>query len=405
MSSAGALPVSGLVDEDSVVTLSGQVLDADGHTLGSGLVVKDGRVVEVLPYDESVKGWITPGFIDIHCHGGGGCSFPDKPTFEKIMTAINAHRQMGTTALLASTVSLVDPLPAIRELVVACESGDLIGIHMEGPYISPHKCGAQNPEAVRNPDLDELRTWLEAGKGYIRTMTIAPEVEGATEAAKLLLDYGAIPSWGHTVSSGPRTREVIAETTAYAKQIGFKTVPQTATHLFNAMPGITHRAPGPVRELLAAARAGEVAVELVADTIHVDADLVSDVVRFVEPENPHGVVFVTDAMAGAGMPDGNYQLGGLDVDITDGVAVLAGTDTIAGGTARIAEELQRLVRGGFLSIEQVVRAGVGAPATVLGIEGCAGVTLTFAPGVVLNAVVFTEDFEVAEVYREGQRLK
>ena len=114
---------------------------------------------------------------------------------------------------------------------------------------------------------------------------------------------------------------------------------------------------------------------------------------------------MTDAMAGAGMPDGNYQLGGLDVDITDGVAVLAGTDTIAGGTARIAEELQRLVRGGFLSIEQVVRAGVGAPAKVLGIEGCAGVTLTFEPGVVLNAVVFTEDFEVAEVYREGQRLK
>lgn len=153
MSAAGALPVNGLVDEDSVVTLTGQVLDADGHTRGSGLVVKDGRVVEVLPYDESVKGWITPGFIDIHCHGGGGCSFPDEPTFEKIMTVINAHRQMGTTAMLASTVSLVDPLPAIRELVVACESGDLIGIHMEGPYISPHKCGAQNPEAYVTPTL------------------------------------------------------------------------------------------------------------------------------------------------------------------------------------------------------------------------------------------------------------
>ncbi|XCB29293.1 hypothetical protein RQN30_08560 [Arcanobacterium hippocoleae] len=133
--------------------------------------------------------------------------------------------------MLASLVSMIDPLPVIKALVPFCERGELLGIHMEGPYISPHKCGAQNPAAVRNPDLDELRSWLEAGAGWIKTMTIAPEVEDAAGAAKLLHEYGAVPSWGHTAGLSADTLAQVHVTAEHGKEIKMEKVPQTATHL------------------------------------------------------------------------------------------------------------------------------------------------------------------------------
>lgn len=385
-----------------MIELRGRLLNGYGKIVGSGVRLEDGVVAEVFPVEEGVEGWVTPGFIDVHCHGGGGASFPDDPSAEGVDKAVEAHRSFGTTALIASTVSLIDTLTPIKGLAQACEEGKLVGIHLEGPYISPAKCGAQNPAAIRMPDLDELRGWLEAGKGWIKTMTIAPEVDNAIEAAQLLLDYGAVPSWGHTSADEEQTRAVIEATSAYAAKIGFAKPPQMATHLFNAMPPLGHRAPGPVRELMAAARRGEAVVELVADTVHVHPDLVADVVTFIQRENPLGVVFVTDAMEGAGMPDGKYVLGGQDVDIVDGVARLSRNGAIAGGTARVAEEVQRMVRGGYLDMEAAVRCGVGAPAHAVGLtQADPGVTLEWKVGEPANAVVFTEDLEVTTIVREG----
>lgn len=385
-----------------MTTYTGELLNGYGEIVGGGLVVEDGVVTEILPSNGDEAGWITPGFVDIHCHGGGGASFPDDHSPEGVATAVAAHLDLGTTALVASTVSMIDPLPAINNLVRACEAGTLLGIHMEGPYISPHKCGAQNPAAVRNPDLDELRTWLEAGKGWIKTMTIAPELEGAAEAAQMLINYGALPSWGHTNASGKDTRARLAATTEYGEKAGV--VPaQTATHLFNAMPSLLHREPGPVRELIQSARAGNTVVELVADAVHVHPDLVSDVVRYVcaGDDGELGVIFVTDAMAGAGMPDGDYVLGALDVVIKDGVARLKEGDSIAGGTARLAEEIQRMVNGGYLTMSEAVRACVAAPAHAIRAHGSLGVTLDFAVGERPNLVTFDDNLEVTGVVREG----
>ncbi|MFP7707466.1 N-acetylglucosamine-6-phosphate deacetylase [Trueperella sp. LYQ141] len=383
--------------------LRGRLLDAAGELVGSGLRLEDGRIAEIFPPDENVSGWVTPGFVDVHCHGGGGSSFPDNPSPEGVDTAVGAHRALGTTVMLASTVSLVDPIPAIKDLVRACRAGKLAGIHLEGPYISPHKCGAQNPAAVRMPDMAELRSWLEAGEGYIKTMTIAPEVEGAMEAARMLLDYGAVPSWGHTSASGEQTRAVLEATAAYAQEIGFTRPPQMATHLFNAMPPIGHRAPGPVRELIAAAKKGICVVELVADAVHLHPDLVHDVLEYVGTDNPLGVVFVTDAMEGAGMPDGRYTLGGLDVDIVDGVARLSRGGAIAGGTARIAQEIERMVSGGYVPMDVAVRACVQTPAMTLGFDAdTPGLTLEWEIGAPCNAVVFDEDLTVTQVWREGE---
>ncbi len=158
-------------------------------------------------------------------------------------------------------------------------------------------------------------------------------------------------------------------------------------------------------QLVASACAGETVVELVADGVHVHPELVHDVVRFIETSDagPLGSIFVTDAMAGAGMPDGSYQLGGLAVTITDGVAMLADGSSIAGSTARLADEIKRMVGGGFLTLEQVVRACVAGPARAAGFsDDTPGVTLTFRPGIRPNFVVLSRDYEVVTVMREGE---
>ncbi|MCI5825639.1 MAG: amidohydrolase family protein [Arcanobacterium sp.] len=389
----------------------GKVLNGYGELIGWGVDLDNaGAVVEVTPVgpagEPAPEGWIIPGLIDIHCHGGGGASFPDAAGVEEVHTAIAAHRTLGTTAMLASLVSMIDPLPQIELLVPFCERGELLGIHLEGPYVSLAHVGAQNPAAVRDPDLNELRTWLEAGKGWIKTMTIAPELPRAREAAQLLLDYGAIPSWGHTNATMLQTRESTAATWHYAQQIHYPRVPQTATHLFNGMPLMAHREPGPVRELVQTARRGEAVVELIGDGAHVNLDLVGDVVNYVQSAGEGlGIVLITDAMAAAGLSDGFYELGGLPVVVKAGVATLAEGNSIAGGTSRLVEQLQRTVDAGALTLSQGVRAAVAAPAKALGLSAeTPGVSVEFTVGELANLLVLNDSLEVQAVVREGQAV-
>lgn len=397
--------------------ITGTVIDGHGQNVGTGLEFDDAGVLtkvlgggcgcscgggsqESKPAD--LEGaYIIPGLVDVHCHGGGGFSFPDTPTPEGIKTAIDTHRSRGTTALVASLVSMIDPLPVIEALVPWCESGELAGIHMEGPFVSPNKAGAQNPAAIREPNLEELKTWLEAARGHIVSMTIAPEGEKAVEAAQMLLDYGARPSWGHTVATGEETRRVLYATAEYARSINFEGVPQTATHLFNAMPSLHHRHPGPVRELVAAGKEGICSCEIVGDGVHVNPDLVADVVNYLG-EN---CMLITDAMAGAGMADGAYELGGLAVTIDGGVAKLTGTDTIAGSTARLGDEVTLLASKGFLPIEKIAEATSYAPARALNLFARSGVTISFTPGQTASCVVLGKDFEVRGVIRNGHLVE
>ncbi|MCI1676444.1 MAG: amidohydrolase family protein [Ancrocorticia sp.] len=412
----------------------GEVLDGFGKHVGSGLEINaDGALVRILPIGSATEApagaivgtHIVPGMVDVHCHGGGGASFPDDLDERSIRAAITAHRSKGTTALVASLVSMVDPLPAIEALVPFCESGELAGIHMEGPYISVEKKGAQNPAAIRGADLAELESYLKAGKGWIRTMTIAPETTNAAEAAKLLLRYGAKPSWGHTNADGATTAAVLQSTLEYADSIGFDSVPQTATHLFNGMPSLHHREPGPVRELIQAARRGEAAVEFIADGVHVKPILVEDITRYIADaviDDPEAIdhetdaridpelatIFVTDAMAAAGMPEGQYQLGGLDVTVVGNAARLTGGDALAGGCSRLSEQLTLLARRGVLSLAAIVCATVAGPTYAASLlrEGreAKGVTLEFIPGDKPNFMVLNNDYEPIVVVREGQKL-
>lgn len=258
---------------------------------------------------------VVPGFVDTHVHGGGGASFSGGGA--ETATAAALHRRHGTTTLVASLVteSPGDLLRQVGALAGDVRSGLIAGIHLEGPWLAEKRCGAHDPALLRDPDPEELDHVLRAGDGTIRMVTMAPERNGALEAIRRIVDAGAVVAVGHTEATYRQTRTAIDAGAT------------VATHLFNAMRPIHHREPGPVIALLEDPR---VSVEVIADGVHIDPALYRHITASAGADR---VSLVTDAMAAAGMPDGPYRIGPLAVDVTDGVAHLAGTDTIAGSTA------------------------------------------------------------------------
>ncbi len=259
---------------------------------------------------------VVPGFVDTHVHGGGGSEF-SVATTDDTATAVELHRRHGTTTLIASLVS-AGPTELLRQVEVLAghvRDATLAGIHLEGPWLAAQRCGAHDPVVLRDPDTDEVDQLLQAGAGAIRMVTLAPERSCALAAIERIISAGAVAAIGHTEATYEQTRAAISA----GATVG--------THLFNAMRPIHHREPGPVIALLEDPR---VTVELIADGVHVDAALYRHVVRATGPDR---VSLVTDAMAAAGMTDGRYQIGRMDVEVADGVARLAGTSTIAGSTA------------------------------------------------------------------------
>jgi N-acetylglucosamine-6-phosphate deacetylase len=272
---------------------------------------------------------LVPGFVDIHVHGGGGGSFTtDDPA--SALRAVDMHRRHGTTTTMASlvTASPEELLASVSMLADLCRDGVVAGIHLEGPWISPHRCGAHDPRQLRDPSAAEITRLLTAADGAIAMATVAPELTGGLDAIRRLTDAGVIAAVGHTDCSYAVAGDAIG---AGAR---------VATHLFNAMRPIHHRDPGPIVALLDDPR---VAVELIADGIHLHPALYRYVVRTVGPDR---VALVTDAMAAAGLGDGSYRLGPMAVDVSDGVARIAGTPTIAGSTVTMDQLFRMAVRTG-----------------------------------------------------------
>lgn len=267
--------------------------------------------------------WV-PGFVDLHNHGGNGGGFPNGD-YEQCLAAARFHRAHGTTTLLASLVSgTQEELCARAELLAQlAEEGEIAGIHMEGPFIAAAKCGAQDPSRIVPGDPDFFRAVIAAARGHLRSITFAPETENVDKLLEVCAEHGIIASLGHTEADYDTTLKVIAK----AKELG---VTVTGTHLFNAMPPIHHRAPGPVAALLTAAKAGDVAVELIADGVHL-------VDGAVDMAHSHRAFAITDAMAAAGMADGDYELGSLPVTVSGGVARVP-SGAIAGGTSTLSQQ-------------------------------------------------------------------
>ena len=325
---------------------------------------------------------VVPGFIDTHCHGGGGGSFSSAESKE-ILRAIAAHRRHGTTTMLASLVSepiraLVDQQAALRELV---EDGELAGIHLEGPFIAEARCGAHDPAVLLEPDAAAVDALLRAGRGAVRMVTLAPELAGGVRAVRQLTEAGVIAAIGHTDATEEQIRPAIDA----GATVG--------THLFNGMRPLHHREPGPIGALLDDER---VTVELICDLVHVHPTIL----RLAATYAGRGrTVLITDAMSATDAADGRYHLGRLEVDVRDGVATVAETGALAGSTLTMDAAFRNLVRGAGLGVLDAVRATSGRPAELLGIGDRTGSLRT---GLAADLVVLDESLRPTRVLRNGE---
>lgn len=332
---------------------------------------------------ERELGLVVPGFVDTHLHGGGGANF-SAASAQETATAAALHRRHGTTTLIASLVTAApdELLQQVRSLAADVRGGVLAGIHLEGPWLSVHRCGAHQPALMRDPDPDEIDRVLTAADGAIRMVTLAPERDGALAAIAQLTAAGVVAAVGHTEASYAQTRSAIDA----GATVG--------THLFNAMRPIDRREPGPVVALLEDAR---VTVELITDGVHVDPAIYRLVTQSVGVRR---VSLITDAMAATGMSDGRYELGPLGVDVVDGVARVAGTDTIAGSTATMDRVFRFAVQHSGLARDEALRQAVAQssinPARALGL-----LPNELDAGATADLVALDQDLAVTAVLHRG----
>lgn len=371
--------------------ITGGRVATPGGVLDPGWVLVDGGAISAVGTGEppaadrvtDAQGqWVVPGFVDIHCHGGGGTAFTSTDP-DDVRHAVLAHRRHGTTTTLASLVSrpipeLVEQVAALRELVT---DGLLAGIHLEGPFLSSARCGAHEPTVLRPPDAASVDTLLAAGAGAIRMVTIAPELEGAVPAVKRLVDAGVIAAVGHT--------DALAEDVVPAVDAGAS----VATHLFNGMRPMHHREPGPIGTLLDDER---VTVELICDLVHLHPTVVRLAARHAGTGR---TVLITDAISAAGAGDGTYEIGGLEVRVTDGVPTLAGGDSLAGSTLTMDAAFRNLVQHCGLGVLEAVTAAATRPAELLGLGGVTG---RIVPGLAADLVLLDETLHPRAVLHRGE---
>jgi N-acetylglucosamine-6-phosphate deacetylase len=382
----------------SLLVHSVRKLDADGHVddfwlVADGLTITatgtgDGwrkHADRVGPQSILDGGghWLTPGFIDLHGHGGGGHAFDDGPA--EIRAALATHRRRGTTRSVVSLVA--NPLDALeRSLAGIADIAErdplVLGSHLEGPYLASARRGAHSPDHVRSPEPAEVERLIAASRGTLRQITIAPELPGALESIDVLTAAGVTVAVGHTEATFDQATEA------------FHRGARLLTHAFNAMSGIHHRRPGPV---VAAMENPLVTLELILDGLHVHPS----VARLLFAGAPGRVALVTDAMAAAGSEDGDYRLGDLNVTVKDGRALLSGTGTIAGSTLTQDAALRIAITGAGVAPEAAVAALTLVPARALGIEAQYGL---LKPGHVADAVLFDSRWHVLRVWAYGAAI-
>lgn len=358
-----------------------------GDRVTPGWIAIDGDVIAAVGAgrppagtEVSVAGsYLAPGFVDIHCHGGGGGSYTSADA-EQIERARTFHLSHGTTTCVASLVSdtteaLIEQMAALAPFI---DDGRLQGIHLEGPWICERYCGAHDRAVLRAPDPREVQVLLEAAGNRICMVTLAPELDGAVPTIEHLVDAGVVVAVGHTDAGGHDVRAALEAGAT------------VATHLFNAMPPLRHRHPGPVGALLSDPR---VTVELICDGVHLHRDVVALAVAAASGR----AVLVTDAMCAAGVGDGEYRLGPLHVRVADGQARIAATGALAGSTLTMDAALRFLVQqvGVDLPTASAAASGVGAQVLGLGDRG------VIAAGARADLVVLSPHLQVEAVMRAG----
>ena len=374
----GRIVTPGGVLSPGWIRLAGGVIDAVGP----------GEPPEPRPGEPAPAGlrgaWVLPGFVDVHVHGGGGASFTEGPAGDA-RRAAEFHLRNGSTTIVASLVTAPVTELETRAAMLAglVDDGVIAGLHLEGPFLSAARCGAQDPRHMVPPDVAAFGRLHAAAAGHLRVITLAPELPGATGLIEAVVQAGVVAAVGHT--------DATADVTAAAVDAGAT----HATHLFNGMRPLHHREPGPVGALL---DRDEVTCEVIADGVHLHDTAVRLVARAAGPGR---LVLVTDAMAAAGMADGRYSLGSMQVEVAGGVARLVadgGPGAIAGSTATMAGVVRHAIAAG-LPVTEAAAAASTNPARVLGLGGKTG---ALRPGLAADLVVCDDDFGLRAVMRHGE---
>jgi N-acetylglucosamine-6-phosphate deacetylase len=385
------MTVADRVDTPTQLLGGGRVVTPDGLLSDAWVEVTAGRITRVAsarpgldsPTVDLQGAWLVPGYIDLHVHGGGGHNVTDSA--HAMEQAVAYHRRNGTTATLvslmtASEAALSEQLGWIATLAHRGPTphGHVLGSHLEGPFLSPRRSGAQNAAHMVPPDQALLERLEAAAGDTLKMITIAPELPGALPLIEHLSASGVIVAMGHSDASYEQAHQAIRAGARHA------------THLFNAMPSLHHRKPGLIGAVLEAG----ITCELINDGLHMHP-AVAGLIFELSPS----VVLVTDAIDATGVGDGHFELGGQEVLVHDGEARLAATGSLAGSTLTMDQALRNAVHVSGVSIERASAAASLMPARALGLEQELG---SIAPGRRADLLVLDDDLKVTDVMANGR---
>ncbi|WP_058302109.1 N-acetylglucosamine-6-phosphate deacetylase [Gorillibacterium timonense] len=376
-----------------------RIVTPNGIVEDGSLLVRDGRIAEItsgtpsggqdgIPSIDAAGAWLLPGFVDVHVHGGGGSDFMDA-TKEAFDTITALHGRNGTTSMLATTVtgskeSQDRVLAAVKEYrEQPMPYAQLVGVHLEGPFINKKMKGAQNPDYIVPPQKEWLEDWLGSYPGEVKIQTLAPESEGALPYIGQLVTGGVVAAAGHTDATYDQVEA--------AADAGLT----HAVHCYNAMRGLHHREPGTLGAVLTDDR---IIAEVIADGHHVHA---AGVKLLFRQKGADKVILVTDAISAAGLDDGDYALGGLPVLVEGGVARLKENGALAGSTLTMIGAFRFAVTQAGASIEEASRMASGNPSRQIGIDAETG---TLEPGKQADLLLLSADLTLEQVWVKGRPL-
>lgn len=382
-----------------------RLVTAEGIFESQEIEVNNGKIVKVqpagtdiaLPHVDGKGEYCSAGFIDLHVHGGGGADFMDG-TPDAFKTAVRAHMQHGTTSIAPTTLTagleelcrVFDIFREVKASPDAAELPELLGIHMEGPYVAPAMAGAQDPAYIRNPEDGSYKVLADAADGAILIWTVAPELAGAAEICENLKSQGIIFSLGHT--------EAKYDDAKAAVEAGYA----MATHLFSSMSTITRvngfRKLGVIETSLLM---DEVSCEVIADGMHLPPELLTLIYKIKGKDR---ICLITDAMRGATMPAGTYKLGSLscgqDVFVGPDIARMPDGISFAGSVATTDRLVRVMYKQVGLPLNEVIQMITENPAREVHVDDRKG---KVAPGYDADLVIFDDDINIKSVFVRGKQ--
>src|SRR5277367_1488213 len=388
----------------AIAIYAGRILTPQEELLDNVIVVEGGRITAIGHRDEvhippvakdyvAAEMTVVPGFVDVHIHGAGGHDVMEA-TPQALDAITSTVARFGTTSIVATTVTApvedtCRSLEGIASYVRSHEkaedntraAAEIVGIHLEGPFINKARRGVHPPESIALPSIDVLEQFRAAADGLVKIVTVAPEIPGALQLIARAVADGLVVAVGHTDADYDQARAA------------FKAGARHAVHIYNAMRPFTHRDPGVISAIMTDT---DITAEIIADGVHVAAPAIQ---VLLGTKGFDTVLLVSDGTAATGMRDGTYRLGGFEVSVKDGV-VRNSEGKLAGSTLTIDRAIRYLVDLGVPMVDAIRMATI-LPARRLGLAGKKGI---IAVGADADLVVLTPDLHVAGVMTRGVGL-